>query len=249
MAFGRRHVVFLGGAAALVAGFQLAPRLAPVGDLEFTPHPTLPDFRRLGAGGTSAAGFDLLTGGLTDAQSPARPAIAPQDICAALFGDAPVAAGMVPIAYFTDYFCPYCRVLGELLLTMAREDPRIRLTLHETPILGPGSEAAARAALAAGLQGAQRAAHERLRVTPFIPTAAYLRELAAELDLDAERLLADRDAPEVDAALGRSAALFGAFGFVGTPGLVVGRTAVNGEIGAPLLRKLVEAEAALPPPC
>ena len=68
--------------------------------------------------------------------------------------------GDVTIVEFFDYQCTYCKsVMGPLMELVAR-DGNIRLVLKEFPILGPASEVAARASLAASplLSHARRSA-------------------------------------------------------------------------------------------
>lgn len=79
------------------------------------------------------------------------------DLCNGLFGGPPP-AGVVPIASFSDYNCPFCRVLTERLSNLEeRSGGGVRITWHEWPRLGPTSLSAARAALAADMQGAYAA--------------------------------------------------------------------------------------------
>ena len=149
------------------------------------------------------------------------------------------------MASFSDYNCPYCRVATEDLAAIeARSGGSVRVRWHELPLLGPGSEAAARAALAADRQGAYPAMHARLMRARLLPTPVYLEEAASALGLDADRLLADMTSPEVEARLDRSAAAADAFGLPGTPAMVVGRTVVVGALGDRALERLIERERA-----
>ena len=243
----RRVLILSGGALALVAGFQLAPRLWQ-GTFRFTPLDGLPGFRRLDGGRVSTVGFDPLTG-IGQAAAVASAAV-PADragLCAALFGDS--STGTVPVAFFSDFFCPYCRILDADLLQLKETDPRLRLVRHQVPILGRSSVLAARAALAASLQGVEPAFNARLIRTSFQPTDTYLAALATDIGADPARLIADMDSAGVSHRLAVSRGLFRAFGFVGTPGLVVGHTAVSGEIAPVRLRALVDLEAAGPHVC
>lgn len=55
----------------------------------------------------------------------------------------------VTIVEFFDYQCGFCkRTLGSML-SILKEDPKVRVVWKEMPILGPTSEFAARAAMAA----------------------------------------------------------------------------------------------------
>ncbi|MEX5727437.1 protein-disulfide isomerase [Rhodovulum iodosum] len=246
----RRNLLWLGGAAlaaaALSAGPGLYRRMVPR-RFDFVPVAGLPGFRRTAQAEFSAG--TALFAGLDAGEAPA--AAAPGgDICALLFGAALGEA--VPVAYFSDFRCPYCRVLTPLLLDLkAAADPPIRLVWHELPLLGAGSVLAARAALAAERQGAGDAMHLRLARSSFAPSPGYLRDLAEALGIDGERLVADMQAPAIDRQLAVSAGLARRFGFVGTPALVVGRTAHLGRIAAPDLRRLIalEADEAATAPC
>lgn len=245
----RRNLLWLGGAALAFAALSSAPglynRLRPPA-FTFSPVPGLPGFRQTAR--AEITGGAALFAGLDEGAGPDLPEVA-SDICRHLFG-APGDA--VPVAYFSDVRCPYCRVLTPLLLEVkAVADPPIRLVWHELPLLGAGSQLAARAALAAERQGAGDAIHLALMRSSFVPSPAYLRDLAGALGIDGERMLADMEAPEIDRQLAVSAALARTFGFAGTPALVVGRTAHLGRIEALDLRRLIvmEAEEAATAPC
>lgn len=174
------------------------------------------------------------------------------DLCAALFEDVDdprLGSGAPVVVYFTDYRCPYCRKMGKLLIERAEADG-ITLVFKEWPVLGPQSQAAARAALAAARQGGFLKVHERLKASPFVPNAAYARDLARWYGLDPRRLAEDFDGPEVAGQLDRTAALAEALGLPGVPGLVVGRTVALRSVDEGRLDALIEVERDLgPPPC
>lgn len=184
--------------------------------------------------------------GLNSMGAPAAPV---SNICDTIF-EHPIPAHTVPIAYFTDYRCVFCREIGPLLSKVSKS-LNIDVTYHELPLLGPTSVQSARAALAARQQGAYDPFHTRLMGTPFLPNAAYLRQMAVEEGIDADRLLADMGRPEIDRQLSQSKALADLFGFYGTPALVVGRTAVLGNVSERKLRKLIDIESndMTPLPC
>ncbi|HKK35264.1 MAG TPA: DsbA family protein [Paracoccaceae bacterium] len=238
--------VILGGAAIVNAG-PLLRSLLPAG-LEFEALETPPGFRRLAAGGGVSTGGAGVLVGLDAGPKPPRTAepVLLGDLCARLFGGA-TEEGVVPIASFSDYYCPYCRVLARRLEAL-ETGGGVRIAWHEWPLFGETSEAAARAALAAGRQGAYREFHDALGTGGFVPTEAFVRDLADRLGLDAARLAADMHAPEVDRALADARGLAGLFGFIGTPALVVGRTAVSGAVDEATLAALVEAEREAGPP-
>ncbi|HKL64558.1 MAG TPA: DsbA family protein [Roseovarius sp.] len=241
----RRGLLTLGATgmfAGLAYGGVILGRRLLEPALAFEPMPGLAGFRRLYGGDLSAGrnpAFMDLGGGSSDASDAAPD-------CAALFA-AGTPQGAVPIAYFSDARCVFCRSISPMLKEFGRTEG-VRVTWHELPLLGPASDVAARATLAAALQGAQTEVHHRLMGTPFLATEAYLRQLANGLDLDAERLLQDMQSDAVDRQLARTAALARQFGFFGTPGLVIGRTVVLGNLTERRLRRILAAERAEPEP-
>lgn len=192
-----------------------------------------------------SSGWDLLTGmpdGRISAVSPDGERIG-RGFCRALFKADALEPGVVPIAYFSDYRCPYCRVLSEQFAEIgAAAGDAVHIAWHEWPVLGRASEEAAKAALAARRQGAYAAFHRRLMDSRFVPTPAYLRNLSDEISLDGQRLLQDMEAPEVEREIAQTRELAKLFRFPGTPGLVVGRTVVIGAISETRLRALIERE-------
>ncbi len=123
-------------------------------------------------------------------------------------------------------------------------DPRVRVVYKEWPILGPASDRAARAALAAGRQGKYLRFHETLMKTRGMPTEAVFRYAASEAGIDPHRLLGDMNAKEIGAALRRNDRLAKQLGFTGIPSFVVGRTIVQGAITRSELERLIDLEAA-----
>lgn len=240
----RRRLLMGAGAAAVIGLWSSRNHLAALlpHRFAFEPLDDPPGFRRL-AGGASSGGFDPFVG----LSAPSRAAVADPDalradLCAALF-DGPAGPGVVQIASFSDYYCPYCRVLTRLLAALEAEGG-VRMAWREWPLLGETSELAARAALAAKRQGAYVAFHKALMRGGFVATPAFLDDLASRIGADPQRLRADMDGAPVAEEIATARGLARLFGFAGTPALIVGRTAVVGEIGEARLRALIEREGA-----
>lgn len=246
----RRDMLALGGAALGFAALTGAGRaLWPAPKLTFEPVSSPAGYRRLA--GQSSGGAPGFTAGIGTSRLPPAPQPSASQLCEIAFGGLPTGSGSLVIASFSDFFCPYCRVLDEEIRALAAGDGRITIVPHEVPLLGRASQMAARGALAATRQGAYDAFYKRLIRTTFVPNVAYLESLAREEGLDLDQFTADLTSAETDATLAASAAAFRAFGFVGTPGLAVGRTLVNGVIGSADLAALaqVEIDEGPPPGC
>jgi len=241
------------GLLAGVAGYNALRFAAPfvrsafAGKFQFEDMASPAGFRQLTREGASSVGFNPLIG-LEPAQDTGMQALIRRtetEICSALFGPAQLSAGTVPIASFSDYNCPYCRLLTPRLAKLeANPDAAVRVTWHELPLLGGYSVLAAKAALAADRQGAYVALHKRLMRAAFLKTPAYIQRLAKDLEIDGDRLAVDMESAGVLAQIRRSIALSQIFGFIGTPALVVGNTVVQGQIDAPTLDRLIERERA-----
>ena len=235
---------------AILAGYtalRTVPSLLPE-RLELVPLDTPIGFRKYVAGETSG-GFDPFVGlgNVDTAEATARKAAAlkrvSEDICGALYGGLETTATKIPMASFSDYYCPFCRVQTKRLADMSQEmDDEVVVAWHELPLLGDSSNLAAKAALAAKRQGAYVAFHERLMKSPFQATPEYLRRLSDDLGVDGTQLVADMESTEIAQELDNSAALARVFAFVGTPALVIGRTVVQGQISDKMIGQIVELE-------
>jgi protein-disulfide isomerase len=215
------------------------------------PEPALP-FQAM----TNPAGFRILKGGaITAGGVPlfgldrAKPAglIAAQatiadDLCSALFGAGAADANVVQMAYFFDYQCPICRRLTPRLRALKGVD----IEWHDLSGLGPASETAARAAIAAGQQGAYDAFHDRLMRARFQPNEGYVASLAQSIGIDADRLQRDMFSELTDTRLWLSRALATSLGMVGTPGLVIGHSVIIGDVSNRDMARIIAEETGQP---
>lgn len=220
-------------------------------ELRFTPVDDPPGFRRLSLVGATSTGRDPFAGLEGASPSGPTPNVASDglQLCQALFGRSGFDPGVVPIAFFSDYNCPYCEVVSETISKIEAEAKgAVQVKWHEWPLLGAASGVSARAALAAARQGAYARFHRRLLRTSFEPTPAYLRELALSEGIDPDRLIAEMDGEEISREIEVTRVLVRRLAFPGTPALVVGRTIVVGAIRETTLRSLIAQERADGPP-
>ena len=136
-------------------------------------------------------------------------------------------AAPVQVTEFGDMQCPFCADFArdgfaEVVDRYVR-DGSISLDFQVLAFLGPDSEALARLVAAASLQDLTWQAVEILYArqgaeNSGFATEDFLREAAEAIPgLDAERALADRASPEVDAVLAEAEERAGEAGVEGTP--------------------------------
>jgi protein-disulfide isomerase len=149
-------------------------------------------------------------------------------------------ANTISIVAFLDYQCGYCKHSEETISKLAGM-PGVQVIVKEFPILGPDSNRAAKAALAASKQNAYQQFHEQLMKStgPLTPTS--IEEIAAALNLDVKRLQSDMESPEIAAAIERNQQLAEKLGVQSTPTFVVGKELVAGALSEEGFRPLIES--------
>jgi protein-disulfide isomerase len=147
--------------------------------------------------------------------------------------------GDVTLVEFFDYNCPYCRRVAPTVTALEEADPDVRLIYKEFPILGPGSQFAARAALASRRQGKYVAFHNALMQATGQVTEATVMKVAREVGLDTGQLRADVQDPAIDEAIARNLQLADALGITGTPSFIIGEEVVPGAVDLRTLQSLI----------
>ena len=225
----RNGLLLLAILAALAAGWQLW--LAQDDDLAFAPVEGLPGWRQVAFDGITDPGGSATGAVLAGIEATERRDLSPADLCAVLY---PATGQGVPAAIFTDANCPNCRSLEAKLAT--RTD-RLNLTRLQLPLLGPGSETAAQAEIAAGLLGVTLDATPRGRGAD-----AMFWQGAVAAGIDPAAFSETMDSPEVARTLATHAAAADTLGVWGTPALTLGTTLVMGDVPADTLDRLIALE-------
>ena len=140
----------------------------------------------------------------------------------------------VTLAYFYDYSCGYCRKSNPDIDRLLAEDKGLRIVFRELPILGAGSLAASRVALAASKAGKFAAFHDTLSAAGN-PTPETIARAAAVAGVPAQ----PQDAADQEAELKRNFQVAGQLGATGTPLFVVGNRVMNSAVGYDALKKAV----------
>jgi protein-disulfide isomerase len=149
------------------------------------------------------------------------------------------AQGDVTVVEFFDYRCPYCRQAYVQVKALLAADPGVRLVFKEFPVLGPASVVAAKAAIAAGMQGKYIAFHEALMAYRGNLDQAAVMTVAASVGLNTARLTADMKQAVINTTISGSHALARKIGINGTPAFVIGDELVPGYISLDELKRLV----------
>ncbi len=144
------------------------------------------------------------------------------------------ASPTVTLAYYYDYACGYCRKSNPDIDRLLAEDRGLRVVFHELPILGPGSLAASRVALAASKAGRFAAFHDTLTAAGN-PTPESIASAAAAANVPAQ----PQDAADQEAALKRNFQVAGQLGATGTPLFVVGDRVINSAVGYDVLKDAI----------
>jgi len=160
----------------------------------------------------------------------------------------------VEVVEFFDYRCGYCKRVHATVLNLLAQYPNVRLIFKEFPILGPDSDLAAKAALAAAKQGGYLPMHEALMGLSTAPlTTATIEVLVAKLGLDLALLNAEMESPEIAQSLRRNHDLAAALSIQSTPTFVIGGDVLPGALdAATFANAIAKAEAMqkaeVPPP-
>lgn len=136
------------------------------------------------------------------------------------------------VVTFTDYRCPACLYAAPKLDEAVAKDGKVRLVYRDWPIFGAQSEEAARAAIAAHLQGCYVALHKALMKSRVPFTSASIMQIAAEVGIDTQRLAADlQSRSDVIAQwLARNRLDAARLQLPGTPGYLIGALLVVGAL-------------------
>lgn len=149
--------------------------------------------------------------------------------------------GNVSVAIFSDYRCPHCQRAASETALLLESDPNVRVVIHEYPVLGEQSIAAARYALAIRrILGPQAYAdlHERL----FVQAGAdpqWMMADALAIGLVWDDVRSVMFGPEVNAEVEAAKDLATVLQVRGTPFIVIGDRGFPGAMSADQMRSVI----------
>lgn len=147
----------------------------------------------------------------------------------------------VTIVEFFDYQCGYCKMAFMEMNKLLEQDSKVRVAMKEYPILGPASLVAAKAALAARVQGRYAEFHRALITQKGRLDDELIFKTARSAGLDVDKLRKDMEAPEIQLHLAANRALADGLGLSGTPAFIIGQEVFPGAIRFEDMKRKVAA--------
>ncbi len=129
--------------------------------------------------------------------------------------------GDVTVVEFFDYQCGHCKKMKPVIADILAKNKNVRVVYKEFPIFGKTSEIAAKAALAAGMQGKYMAMHDALLQLDKSVTKEVVDETAKSLGLNVAKMQADMDSKAITDELANNRQLAEKMHLMGTPAFVV----------------------------
>ena len=164
--------------------------------------------------------------------------------------DSPIrgpADALVTLVEFSDYQCPFCRQAHATVSQVEKKYAgKLRLVMKQFPLvsLHPQAMGAAKAAVAAGMQGRYWEMHDRLFASPQLDPDT-LERYAREIGLDVDRWKRDQADPKVAAIIQRDMDLATNVNVSGTPAFFVnGRRLPGGAAPLDAFSSLIDDELA-----
>ncbi|PJE76273.1 hypothetical protein COV04_00100 [Candidatus Uhrbacteria bacterium CG10_big_fil_rev_8_21_14_0_10_48_11] len=155
----------------------------------------------------------------------------------------------VTIFEYSDFACPYCRVMATLLKQAIDENPTVvKLVWRDFPIvtLHPGVENAHLAAWCAGAQGKFWQYHDALFKADTLDRKTFLT-VAQKLYLNPVTFASCLDSDTAKAAVSKNLSEGNTLNVDGTPYLFVGDQRISGLLTAEELQQVIDLHKAIAP--
>ncbi|HWL47610.1 MAG TPA: DsbA family protein [Sphingomonadaceae bacterium] len=153
--------------------------------------------------------------------------------------------GDVTLVEFFDYACGFCKASVPDVDRLLAEDKNLKVVFRELPILGDGSEEAARVSLAAARQNKFLDFHRHMYAAAR-PTTATIAAARTATGLDAAQAARDSATMAVHDEIAQNLDLARTLGLTGTPSFVIGDRILSGAVGYEELKKAVAEARARP---
>lgn len=134
--------------------------------------------------------------------------------------------GNVTLVEFFDYQCSHCKRMAPVISELVKNNNNLRVIYKELPILNEQSELAAKAALAASMQGKDKykAMHNALIKLQQRLNEKLIFETAKSAGLNVEKLKKDMKSEKITAELQENNLLAKKLRLAGTPAFIIAAT-------------------------
>lgn len=132
------------------------------------------------------------------------------------------ANGTIAIVEFFDFRCGHCIRMFSVLQGLMKKNPNLKIIYKNYPVLGPESELAARAALAANIQGKYMIYQAMLFGSDISSSSVFA--MAKEVGLDIPKLKNDMNSEQVERAINATSKLADNMGIGGTPAFIIAKS-------------------------
>lgn len=151
--------------------------------------------------------------------------------------------GDVTLIEFFDYNCGFCRQTLATVEALIEQDPKIKVILKEFPVLGPGSQEAARVSIAASqiAPAKYKDLHTQLLSAQGQVNERIALALSANLGIDTDELQSLSQTRQVEEAIGEVYQLADDLGINGTPSFIIGDELIPGAVDLDVLQQKVSA--------
>lgn len=129
--------------------------------------------------------------------------------------------GSITIVEFFDFSCGFCHRLYPALKNIVAKNNDVRLVLRELTFLGPVSDYAAKAALAAKEQGKYQELWSAMMENDGVLSEAKIDELAANAGIDVAKMKADMNSAKVLKTIQDTADLANTIEIRGVPTMIL----------------------------
>lgn len=152
--------------------------------------------------------------------------------------------GDITLVEFFDYQCGYCKRAFPGVMEVVNSDKNIRYVLKEFAILGPDSEIAARAALAANMQDKYMEFHTAMMTVRGRLNEDKIMKTAASIGLNVDKLKKDMQSEGVNVEIQSTRAIAQALGITGTPAFIIGDEVIPGAVPPAALKEVIARQRA-----
>ena len=146
----------------------------------------------------------------------------------------------VTIIEFFDYNCGYCKKSLDAITELLRSNYDLKVSFRDYPILSPSSRTAAKAALAAKLQGKYFALHSALMSMQGNLNDEKIYNAASNLKIDLNKLKKDMQKINIEEILLENEDLARKLNIRGTPTFIINGKIYAGALELSKLKTIIE---------